>query len=246
MAFRRARRRAGFRRTGNRASKFGGTRRGARYQEWISLFRNDQEGTGFYNSYINVWNTFAVGDQPAGGGAGNTITRFVTLLPEDLGAGGDVTLVRVVGDLLYNLAFATDDELVGALNLLCTFTVQLAQVNQETIAGVVTPVMVAYPPTLALAQEKSNILWQLTVDLGGTLRVPGNTVLLTAPGGELQASVRSAYPIDITVKRRWDRSQYRLIFTTTLDTVNEGALLLSDAFGIALNLRGLFLTQGGI
>jgi len=210
--------------------------------EWISLFRNQTEGDQFYKTVQTTVLAIGADEIPANGILGNSTTRIVALLPEDIAAGGDVTLLRIVGDLLISYAEASLSDFQGELAGLCTATVQLAQVTGT--AGLQEHVYQV--PTSSLSQEKSNILWQLSFDFTGPLRDPGTTTVVINPGGDTEVVLKHAYPIDIPVKRRWDRSQYQLVYTMTFDTAFMNAFIAASNAGIYLNLRGLFLTQGGI
>lgn len=221
-------------------SKFGGTKRGARYLEWLSLQRNFLENDFFYKDITAVLDVPSGDDFPANGQNNNEQLLFTTLLPEDIASGGDVTLVRLVGDIGTSYSDAAAD-IQGILTGLCTFTVQLAQVD---FAAGVTTHMKFFMPGNAPAQEKSNIMWQQTFDYVGPTGYGNNSIFFNPATGN--ATVRNQWPLDIRVKRRWDRSQYRLIFTASFDVGFFAAIDSANNAGIMLNLRGLFLTQGGI
>jgi len=211
--------------------------------EWVSLLRNFVDGDCFYHDVTSaqVTNLPGVGDLPLQGIVGLSQLRYVTLLPEGTATGGDVTLIRIVGDYFASFGESSLADFAGTLNGLYTCTIQLVLCSDISGTG-----LTFQPPTSALAQEKSNILWQQSFDAAGPARDPGTTTFIVDNAGDIAVMAKTAYPIDITVKRRWDRSQYRLVFTWSFDTGFESAIDAANNFGVALWLRGLFLTQGGI
>jgi len=209
--------------------------------EWISLFRNEIPGDYFYKA-LSIFDVPAAADAPPAGVIGNSITRVLTLLPEDIASGGDVTLLRIVGDVSFSFQSSSSELVFDTLTGITCFWIGLTQlVGPEGVARqAINP-----SPSSTASQEQNTILYQRYFDLFRAAPI-GNTSQQFGGSGDIGAYNQNSWPIDIKVKRRWDRSQYRLVMGLTGDAANFNSGTYVTGFGNAIYLRGLFLTQGGI
>lgn len=195
-----------------------------RTKEWISLSANNG-----YEVLPTALPTNVV--------VGAETVRFVTLLPANIAAGGEVTLLRIVGDLyvMSRATFAasgigafhssTDTDMMG-------MSIQLL----EGVHGAHGPDSLSMSNTADM--DSSKILWRKYYQPGFTnSSVLGPNIL----AGDASRGVQHPdHTIDIRVKRRFDRSVFQLILNAAAITTGE------DEWAISFNFRGLFLTSGGI
>lgn len=224
------RRRFGVRRgsssVGRGPSRFAGGRSAdGRTKEWISLSGNN--GWEVLNTAL-----------PTNVVIGADTIRFVTLLPANIAAGGEVTLLRIVGDLYVASFAAFAASGVGAFHSTPTtdfmsMSIQLV----PTLHGATGPDTLDMLNTSDL--DSSNILWRKYYAPGYTnSSVLGPTIL--TGGNDAKGVAHPLHVMDVRVKRRFDRSSFALVLNATTVTLQE------EDWAIAFNFRGLFLTSGGI
>lgn len=212
------------------ASRFAGaTVSGGRQRNWISLSQEQSLGPAALPTA-----TFAGGSRVVGA---DTIL-FVTILPQNIASGGVVTVQRIVGNVwVYQ-------EVVGSEGLLDTvlinqqwlaLSIQLVPIREGAIS-------VEFPLDTNNASDldSQNILWR---HYYGPAEQPSGALRTIANDGVANRGwVNIAPPtaIDIKSMRKWDRSQFALIFVCTCRTAD-----LTD-YMILHEFRGLMLQQGSL
>ncbi len=159
------------------------------------------------------------------------------MLPENIASGGDLTLIRVVGSVYMYAAIVP--EASGALirtipQQLCSLSIQLQPVRQGLVSA--DTILDLHN---ASDLDSNAIIWRrqyCAQENGGNVMT--NIAFLN--GDTDRAVPVGVTTIDSRVKRRFDRSQYRLSLCITVETAD------APFWGIAFSFRGLFLTSGGI
>jgi len=188
-----------------------------RSKEWIALSGNTE------------WERIALA-MPTQEVVGTVTVGFVTLLPANIAAGGDVTLLRIVGTIaIANQVSGNTTTSTKSLGL----NIQLVQTRHGSTG----------PGSLdtfnASDLDSSNFLWRHMYPPGLSQSI-NHTPLFLGGGDDQPGIIQPTYTIDLRVKRRFDRSQWALVlgFTALTTEINT--------WGVAFLLRGLFLTSGGI
>jgi len=225
MALRRRRRFRSGSRGRQGPSRFAGSKRGARTLEWISL--------GGQTEWENLNTALATVEV-----VGTSENIFVTLLPANIAAGGEVTLQRIVGTI--GIAYRVTQTanfipvpFTAALDRMLGLSIQLIQTRHGATG----------PESLdtfnASDLDSSNFLWRQSYPVGYSQNaITGPSLGPSADTSFLVSAVNPA--IDIRVKRRFDRSQWALTLNATVDVLRD------EDWAICFELRGLFLTSGGI
>ncbi len=211
-------------------SRFAGTAvAGGRQRNWISLGQNLTLGPGAITLAV-----FSAGARVSGA---NTIA-FTPLLPQNVATGGVVTVQRIVGNVwVYQ-------EVVGSEGLLDTIlqdeqvlslSVQLSPIR----AGVVS---VEFPLDINETGDldSQNIMWRhyyapAEQPAGGMRTLAGDGVAIRG-----WAHIGAPTAVDIKSMRKFDRSQFALIFVCTVRTAD-----VTD-YMILFDFRALILQSGSL
>jgi len=165
---------------------------------------------------------------------GAQTVRSLTLFPEALAVGGDVTLQRIRGDITVYMGESAINPSETTVANMMGLSIQLLPVINAAVLG--SQVLDTH---LVANQDSTNILWQQDYfpAMCDSTVVP-NIAFLNA--GTEKALVAKRIPFDVKVKRRFDRSTWRLALCSTAVTAEE------SSWGVAERVRALFLTSGGI